>query len=260
MPNDLTIPALSDGEAAAGKRVKQAHPEWKETAVYHVLYLPDDWTREKKLPLIIEFPGNGGFTNKLGDVSTGKVEDCKLGLGLSGGRGMIWAVLPFVHQATKANQLNWWGDADATADYCVKTVRWLCETYGADPDAVILCGFSRGAIACSYIGLRNDEIARLWRGIFAHSHYDGVRKWVTADSDADSARKRLSRLNGRPQFISHESSVADTQKFLENSKLDAGATFVSLPFPNHTDTWVLKDLPERKQLREWLLGVLGKKK
>ena len=35
--SDLILPSLVKGEPSAGKRVKQTHPEWKDTEVYHVL-------------------------------------------------------------------------------------------------------------------------------------------------------------------------------------------------------------------------------
>ena len=33
-------------------------------------------------------------------------------------------------------------------------------------------------------------------------------------------------------------------------------TFQALPFPEHTDTWVLRDIAERKLLRDWFKHVL----
>ena len=53
-------------------------------------------------------------------------------------------------------------------------MRRVCEQYGGDRAAVILTGFSRGAIACNYLGLHNEEIAGLWRAFIPYSHYDGV--------------------------------------------------------------------------------------
>jgi hypothetical protein len=46
---------------------------------------------------------------------------------------------------------------------------------------VFIAGFSRGAIACNFIGLRDDEIASLWCGFVVHSHYEGVRDWPGSD-------------------------------------------------------------------------------
>jgi acetyl esterase/lipase len=256
IPSDLTVPALTEGPPAAGKRVKQNNPGYEGWDLFHVLYLPAEWQPGGKYPVIVEYPGNGGYKNSLGDVCTGKPEDCKLGYGLSAGRGMIWVCLPFVNREEKKHQLQWWGDPDATADYCVQTVQRICREYGGDPAAVLLTGFSRGAIACNYIGLRNDEIAALWRAMLPHSHYDGVRKWPHADSDAVSAAARLARLRDRPQFISQETSVEPTREFLQQHAPAAKFTFLALPYPNHSDEWVLKDIPERAQARAWLAKVL----
>jgi hypothetical protein len=63
---------------------------------------------------------------------------------------------------------------------------------------VFICGFSRGAIAASYIGLADDEIAALWKGMITHDHFDGDHKWNYPESDQKSALVRLARLKGRP--------------------------------------------------------------
>jgi hypothetical protein len=89
-----------------------------------------------------------------------------------------------------------------------------------------------------------------------HSHYDGVRKWPYADSDAASAMVRLKRLGDRPQFISHETSIDATREFLQQHAPQGKFTFLDLPFPNHSDQWVLKDIPQRKLAREWLSDVV----
>jgi hypothetical protein len=34
-------------------------------------------------------------------------------------------------------------------------------------------------------------------------------------------------------------------------------TFVDLPYRNHTDVWVLRDIPERRRLRQWVRDVLA---
>ncbi|MFK7777297.1 MAG: hypothetical protein QM501_04155, partial [Gimesia sp.] len=166
--------------------------------------------------------------------------------------------LPFVDPKTGKHAIKWWGDPDATADYCKQTVARICKEFGGDANAVFLTGFSRGAIACNYIGLRDDEIASLWKGMLPHSHYDGVRKWSYPDSDLHSAQKRLARLGKRPQFITHEKSTNSTEQFLKASNSAGQFTFMTIPYPNHSDEWVLKDIPERIQARKWLSELLKK--
>jgi len=146
----------------------------------------------------------------------------------------------------------------ATVRYCRQAVRGICAGFCGDPDAVILAGFSRGALACNFIGLHDDKIAGLWRAFIAHSHYDGVREW-TADpgSDRASARARLARLQGRPVFISHELSTADTRDYLASTGIAAPFTFLDLPYPNHSAGWVLRPVPERETLRQWARGVVN---
>jgi len=172
------IPEISQGTPAAGKRVKVTAPEYAGTEVYHTLYLPAEWTADwketpKRLPIIFEYTGN--HAPKLG--STGQVKDAGLGFGLSGGK-YIWVSLPYIREDGKANQVTWWGDVEKTVGYAKTNVPRIIEEFGGDPEAVFLCGFSRGAIGVNFLGLHDDEIAGLWTAFITHDHFDGVRQWT----------------------------------------------------------------------------------
>ncbi len=265
VPTDLSVPALTDAPPAAGQRVKQPLPGFKGTPVYHVLYLPTDWKPDAKLPVLVEFAGNGGYTNRFGDISTGRPEGSNLGYGLSGGRGFLWLCVPYLNAAGNDLALTWWGDAanrdpQPTLKYCREAVARVCRDFGGDESRVVLLGFSRGAIACNYLGLHDDATARLWRGFFAYSHYDGVRQWPYPGSDRASALTRLQRLAGRPQFICGEgSNAAETETYLK--PLLSGATnltFHSTGFRNHNDAWTLRPSPAREAARRWLNEVTAR--
>ena len=258
---DLTVPALTAEPPAAGLRTKQTLAAWKDTAVYHVLYLPTDWKPNAKLPVLVEFAGNGGYSNAFGDVSTGRPEGSNLGYGLSAGRGFIWLCMPYLNATGHDLALTWWGDAtnrdpQPTLKYCRETVRQVCRDFGGDDKRVVLCGFSRGAIACNYLGLHDDETAKLWCGFFACSHYDGVRSWPYPAADKASALTRLKRLGERPQFICGEDDNAvATEKYLKPLLPDAKLTFLSTGFRNHNDAWILRPSPAREQARQWLAKI-----
>ncbi len=261
---DLVLPLLSEGAPASGKRVKQTHPDWRDTKVYHVLFLPRDWKPGAKLPVIVEFAGNGPYRSWFGDVSTGQPEGSKMGLGISGGTGFIWVCLPYLNYIGSQNVTQWWGntpqyDARPTVEYCKKTVPWICKKYGGDPGRVILCGFSRGAIACNFIGLHDDSIAKLWRAFIPYSHYDGVNeRWGYPGADRKSALVRLRRLESRPQFICHEGNgVTATRRLVKSTGVKGRFTFLSTGFRNHTDAWLLRPSPARLKLREWLKTILS---
>jgi hypothetical protein len=260
VPADLVVPEVARSKPAAGKRVFDVTPGWEQSDVSHVLYLPKDWEPGVSYPVLVEYPGNGGYRNDLGDVSDGTPDSCVLGYGLSAGEGFLWISLPFVEISSEGKKRNchqWWGDVEETKQYCKATVRDVCSRYGGDENRVVLCGFSRGAIACNYIGLHDDTIAPLWRGFFCHSHYDGVRPWPYPESDQVSAVKRLSRLKGRPQWISHELEVAPIDSYLQKNRINGLFTLVPIPFPNHSSSWMLRDIPERRQAREWLQNTIG---
>jgi len=254
VPADLDVPALSEGPPAAGKRVKVG---------LHVLYLPIDWKTGAKMPVIVELAGNGGYTNKFGDVSTGLPEGSNLGYGLSAGRGFIWLCAPYLNAKGDEIAITWWGnrptyDPQPTLKYLHETVKSVCHDYGGDESKVVLCGFSRGAIACNYLGLYDDETAKLWCGFLAYSHYDGVKTWPYPNSDRQSALARLKRLGNRPQFICGEGSNAQVaEAYLRPLLPNADLTFLSTGFRNHNDAWTLRPSTAREKAREWLRRVVG---
>mgnify|MGYP001605240149 CR=1 FL=1 len=160
---------------------------------------------------------------------------------------------------------------------------------------MVLIGMSRGAIACNYIGLHDNEIANLWRAMIPNSHYDGRTDWRWNMSSEDAtigAVERLRRLGDTPQFICGEyhlrinhtdendfkavrdggytdmaiaireldlvpmSEKEGIRKFVQTNYPQGNFTFVDLPFVNHTNDWLFMDIPERKMVRDWLLEVL----
>ena len=260
---DLKIPPLVEGKSGPGIRTKVRNLG-DAKGVYHVLYLPKDWKSGKKYPIIVEYAGNGPYRDKNGDVSSGHVEGSKLGYGFSGGKGYIWLCLPYLNSSGTENVRKWWGDAPdydpmPTVEYCKLTVRRVCEEFGGDEKKIILCGFSRGAIACNFIGLYDDEIARLWAGFIPFSHYDGVRKWAYPDSDRKSAISRIARLKGRPQLILSESPANNlsTRKYIQSLKgiNTDQLTFMNSGFRNHNDEWVLRPSEARSFARQWLKSI-----
>lgn len=249
---DLVVPALSEGPPAAGKRVQHG---------LNVLYLPTDWKADTKWPVIVELAGNGGYTNQFGDVSTGRPEGSNLGYGLSAGRGFIWLCIPYLNAKGDQIALKWWGDApdydpQPTLKHLRESVKAVCRDFSGDESKVVLCGFSRGAIACGYLGLHDGETAKLWCGFLAYSHYDGVKTWAYPHSDRESALVRLKRLGNRPQFICGENTNAQvTEQYLRPLLPNADLTFLSTGFRNHNDAWTLRPCEAREKAREWLKRV-----
>jgi hypothetical protein len=259
VPADLVVPAMTSEAPVAGRRVRQVASGWEKTAVYHTLCLPTDWRPDAKWPVIIEWPGNGGYRNAFGDECSGLPEGCNLGFGVTAGAGAIWVCAPFVDGAGKGIAKTWWGnppgyDPEPTLAYVRATVREVCERFGGDASRIVLAGFSRGALAVNRLGLHDDETAKLWRAFICYSHYDGVRRWPYPDSDRASAFMRLARLGDRPQFICGEGANAtETRAYLGSA---AGAfTFAGTGFRNHNDAWVLRPSHAREKLREWWKAV-----
>lgn len=259
---DLQSPHMTNERPGPGRRVRQVAPEYEGTEVYHALYLPVDWKPGRKYPVIVEYTGNRHAVSG----STGEVKNANLGYGISGGKGFIWVSMPYVEKGRRGNAVTWWGNREATVDYCKVNLPRICDTFGGDPDNIFLCGFSRGAIAVSYIGLADDEIASFWKGIFTHDHFDGVKEWGYPESDRESALGRLARLKGRPVLVCGTRSFRD--HYLRDYSDLADFTFLSVPtnrlfnIPEgkvvhaHTDLWMHKDSIYREKARAWLRLVM----
>ncbi len=252
---DLVTPKMVSAAPAAGRRVRQIAPEYQGTQVYHSLYLPQDWVAGGNYPVLVEYTGNKFSASG----STGKVRDANLGFGLTGGKGFIWVVMPCIEEGGEENALHWWGDREATVDYCKTNLPRICEQFGGDVDSVFICGFSRGAIAASYIGLADDEISKFWKGLVTHDHFDGERSWNYPESDQESALTRLSRLKGRPVLACGVGS-----EFLTSFPKLAKLSIINPPVEDifkipdgkiihpHTDLWMHRESQYRDKARKWL--------
>jgi hypothetical protein len=281
---DLPMPPLVEGPPAAGRRVTVTAPEYAGTQVRHLLALPDDWTpdwktRGKSWPVIAEYTGNYFPTSG----STGEVEGAGLGYGVARGRA-LWVVLPYVAKDRRKNEVTWWGDVEATVGYAKTNLPRICAEFGGDAKRVVLCGFSRGAIGVSFLGLHDDEIAGLWCGLWAHDHFDGVLEWKGHAWGSPLARYReeatvrLRRLGGRPLLVTQAGRIAtgmpallpagaETKKFVTAVAptnvefLNVDMTALYGPFPNpavkhpHNDRWPLRDGPATASARAWFERV-----
>ena len=246
-----------------GKRVRQVSPEYQGTEVYHTLYLPTEWQEGKRYPVLVEYTGN----KFPACGSTGEVKGANLGYGLSGGKGFIWVSMPYIQKGRKENTVTWWGDRQATIDYCKDNLPRICDEFGGDPENLFICGFSRGAIACSYIGLADDEIASFWKGMITHDHFDGQKKWGYPQSDRACALERLARLKGRPVLV-----CGNANDYLKKYPELGNFTFLPVPVAKifdipdglvihpHTDLWAHRESPTRQRARVWLNKHISTKK
>jgi thioredoxin-related protein len=285
IPADVRQPAVSDGEPAPGRLVLQQLPSFAGTEVRHAIWLPEDWTPDRRFPVIVEYLGN---TQQVKDGLIGG------GMGISGGRGFIWVVLPFISVDGKTDAAMWWGDVAATVAYAKEAVPAICAAWSGDPGRVLLTGHSRGAIACNYIGLHDDGIAKLWRAMVPFSHYDDAHiPWGMTPEEQAKAPERVARLGATPQYILGEQSVLPqpwndkalraailkdhlatfeaartkldlhpisiiegTRAFLAQHAPTSDISIVDLPFVNHSSEVLFRDTPERQHLRAWIAQKL----
>lgn len=246
----IEVPPVEEVPPVAGKRVRYRLASDKGTGIYGVLHLPQDWKAGGKYPVIVEYPGNIFFVP--GCYSTGLPDQCVIGYGISKGVGVICVSLPFVDRGAGVIAENGWGVADDTADYAVRMVEDICAKFGGDSENILLTGFSRGAIACGYIGLRNERIAALWKGFHACQHYDGDG-WNGATMEG--ALERARRFRGKSVFQTDNSPVK-FQPVMEAMKTQV--TFVQSGLGAHATAMFLDDRPSTQQLRAWYWSLVGK--
>ncbi len=268
---DLTLPPLTEQGPEPGKRAAVTTTEYAGTKVHHLIALPDDWTsdwkaRGKNWPVIAEYTGNYFPTSG----STGEIDGAALGYGVARGKA-IWIVLPYVAKDHQKNEVTWWGDIDATVSYAKTNIPRICAEFGGDSKRVVLCGFSRGAIGVSFLGLHDDDVAKLWCGLWAHDHFDGMLEWKGHAWGSplvryrEEASARLRRLQGRPLLVSQ--AGAQTRRFID-ALAPSGVTYLTVnmgahfgTFPNelakhpHNDRWPLRDGDATSVARTWFERV-----
>ncbi len=247
-PGRLDVPDVEDASPKAGHRVRYRLNSDK--GIYCILNLPEDWQPGRKYPVIAELPGNIYYT--VGCYSTGLPDQCTIGYGMSQGKGVICLGLPFVDRKAAVIAESGWGNADDTAEYTVNMVEEVCAKFGGDRQNLFITGFSRGAIACGYIGLRNDRIAALWKGMHCCQHYDGDG-WGSATRP--TAIERARRFRGLGIFQT-DNRQKDVQPMMDVMK--APVTLVGSGLGAHATAMFLDDRPSTKQLREWFWKLCGK--
>jgi len=250
----IDVPDMVEGKPAPGRRVRYQPADDVDNNVYCALYLPPDWKPGKRYPVIAEYPGNIFYSAK-SCWSTGRPEQCAMGYGISSGTNAIWVSLPFVDRAIGEIAEAGFGsnDGDDTAIYAMDVIEDICANWGGDRNNLFLCGFSRGAIACGYIGLRNDKIAEQWKGLVACQHYDGSR-W--RQSRMEDAVKRAPRFRGKAIFqVDNTGKTAKYEQLMDHTDPAVEWTWVSSGLGAHATAMFLDDRPVMKQLRQWFLDL-----
>ncbi|MFM1748678.1 MAG: hypothetical protein RLZZ188_2344 [Verrucomicrobiota bacterium] len=247
--NRVAVPSVTDESPAPGRRVRIRLEGDPGGGPYAVLHLPEDWRPGVRLPLIVEYPGNIFFVP--GCYSTGLPEQCVIGAGLTRGRGAICLALPFVDRAAGVIAEGGWGVPDDTAAYAVAMVEHVVREFAADPDNVVLTGFSRGALACGFIGLRDERIAALWKGFHACQHYDGDG-WNGATEAG--ALERARRFRGRAVFQT-DNSRAKFQRVMD--AMSVPVTWADSGLGAHATAMFLDDRPSTQALRRWFNDLVA---
>ena len=246
-------PPLTDGVPTPGQYIKVVAPEYEGTGVYHGVYLPPDWTPERRYPVIVESPCNtyGQFT--------GKVDDTRMGYHWAGCRDYVWIVMPYI--LNDANLNSGWGDTPATLEYWRTNVPRTLAAVGGDPGAVVVTGFSRGALGAGWIGLQDDGIADAWAGFYLHSHADAPGNGITPDGGANSPT-RMMRVAGRSSLVSWgaagDGGMTNSVKGADLlTMLGSPVETFAVPGVGHTEVWMIDDAVSREHVQDWLFATIA---
>jgi Carboxypeptidase regulatory-like domain len=239
----LVVPTVTEGLPGPGKRV---YMTLNGSPVRYVLYLPRDWNPDDHFPVIAEYSGNIFYFKNT--YSTGKADQGNIGYGMSKGVGAIWVNLPFLSLDRTHEQLDGFGNLDATAEYARKVIREVVQKWSGDPGAVFLTGFSRGGAACGFIGLHDAETADVWLAFHSVGGGDGAG-WF--GSEMPGAIERGGRIKGRSSFVTDGAPWQDVL-----AKLRQPFTYMDSGIGAHVDTMFLDNRPSTLALRKWMLDVL----
>ena len=246
----LNVPPVQEGLPMPGKRVKVHLTQ----DVYYTLYLPHDYDSFKRWPVLFESPCNATGT-KPTDYS-GLPDDAYMSYGLSLGHGYIWVGAPYIDETGKQISVFWWGGflkntigIENTVKYWLEILKDLNHRFPIDNEAIILGGFSRGAIGALHIGNWNNEISQKWCAYFTHDHFD-------SDSYGAGYSIRVSRIRKKKILMTGgQNSYASYvyQAYLDLIKYSIDATYMMIPNQGHTMDWILEDYsPEASAARYWL--------
>ena len=245
----VAVPEVSDEAPAPGRRVRARLAGERQPGLYAVLHLPVDWTPGRRWPLLVEYPGN--LFHMPGCRSPGLPEQGVIGAGMTFGRGAICLGLPFVDRRWGRIAESGWGNPDETVAYALAMLAQVRDDWGADPANTVLTGFSRGALACGYIGLRDDRLAAWWKGFHACQHYDGDG-WNGATWAG--AMERARRFRGRSVFHT-DNATAKFQPLM--AAMGVPATFVQSGLGAHATAMFLDDRASTRQVRAWYRDLVG---
>ncbi len=215
------VPPILDEAPAEGKRTWRALEKYSGTSLKHVISLPENFDPAKKYPIIVEYTGNVYYNAYVFCHSTGYASQANMAAGLSRGEDYICLVLPFVSPDGLREQFDAWGDPEATVQYCLDALADAYQNYSGDKSAVFFTGFSRGRFSMNYIGLRGEEISKVWLGFVGYNPFKPAAEqddWNEArtgwDERADASRGKI------PYFVSDPAWTnvhVDTQ-YLEDSQ------------------------------------------
>ena len=241
----IDVPNMETGAPQAGKRVLYQLPGDEATNIYIALYLPTDWEAGLTYPVIAEYPGNIFYQPQ--GWSPGRPEQCMIGYGVSQGVGAIWVSLPFIDRSVGVGEIseNGFGHTDDTTQYAKDVIAHLIANYGGDANNLFLSGFSRGAIACGYIGLRDAAIGALWKGFIPCQHYDG---------SAWNQSNMAGALTRAPNFIGESIFQTDNSESTYGALMDAtpGTEFwVDSGLGFHDPAMFLDDRLSTQHVRRW---------
>jgi hypothetical protein len=250
-PGRLEVPDVEDRAPAPGRRVRYRLPGDEETGIYGVLQLPNDWRPGGRYPVIVEYPGNIYYVNDC--YSTGLPDQCTIGFGMTKAQGAICLGLPFVDRRAGALAESGWGNPDDTAAYAMRMVDAVCAKFGGDRANLVLTGFSRGGIACGFIGLRDDRMAALWKGFHVCQGYDG-QGWTGAT--IEGALERAPRFRGEAVF--QTDTPAESNRRVTDA-MRTSVTYAKSGLGAHATAMFLDDRPSTLRLRHWFAELVGSK-
>lgn len=237
------IPKIGINGPEIGKRCRIYLKEYDN--VYYLIYLPYNYEDTRKFPIIFESPANPY------NPTCGLPEDIYMGYGITQGYDYIWVCAPIVDTEDKIIGSYWGKDPLSTVQCWISIIRDVKSKYRIDDSNIVLCGFSRGAISCCYIGNYTEEISKIWSSYFCHAHFDGCCQSVLGSSS-----ERINRIGNRKVLITvgenDYAKICSQRSYEKLLKSEINVNYIEIPGVDHSPNWILDETESTNKAREWL--------
>jgi predicted peptidase len=172
----------------------------------------------------------------------------------------IWVNLPILNATGNKMIDSYYPENPSSTVACwLAILEDLNKKFPIDNNKIILAGFSRGAVAISYIGNWNGTISGKWAGYFAYAHFDGCCQNIPGKCE-----ERINKMQSKKILImvgkNDRALICSKLAYQKLKKKNVKVTYIEIPDvdtpgwqnSSHNPYAVLEEAEWMEQARNWL--------